>query len=266
MGVVYEAEDEQSGESVALKMLRHRFIYDDQMQSRFEQEARLLANLRHPNIISLRKNFLAYRTRFLVLDLCDGADLFQLLRARGPFEESTVRAVLGQIAGGLLYAHRSGVVHRDLKPGNVLVDRGGHVRITDFGLSKLLESEVPGGKAVGTPSYMPPEQFRTDRVGPECDWYALGCLIYEMLTARTLFTPANWREMFELKRNRIPSDDWPEMNASGELREIIQECLHPEPTKRYLDLESIAGWAEKVDCFFQPMLRRPTRSGDSHSG
>ena len=253
MGVVYEAKDLEGGERVALKMLRHRFIYDDQMQQRFEQEARLLENLRHPNIISFREHFLAYRTRFLVLDLCDGADLFQVLRARGPLDESTVRAVLGQIARGLLYTHQSGVIHRDLKPGNVLVDRDGQVKLTDFGLSKLLESEIPWGKAVGTPSYMPPEQFRTDRVGPECDWYAIGCLICEMLTGRILFAPSNWLEMYELKRIKVPGDDWPALATSVELSTVIHQCLHPDPSQRKLDLELLAEWAENVDFLFEPL-------------
>ncbi len=172
MGVVYEAIRIGRNEPVALKMLRHRFIYDDVMQSRFDQEAELLKDLRHPNIVSLRDHFLAYRTRFLVLDLCDGSDLFRVVRTRGPFGEATVRAIVGQIAEGLLYAHQSGVIHRDLKPGNVLVDRSGRVKLTDFGLSKLLEAEVPDNAAVGTPAYMPPEQFYGADVGPQCDWYA----------------------------------------------------------------------------------------------
>lgn len=250
MGVVYQAQNLETGEPCALKMLRHRFIYDDQMQGRFDQEAKLLGDLRHPNIISLRENFLAYRTRFLVLDLCDGADLFQLLRRRGPLDEPAVRAVVGQIACGLLYAHECGVIHRDLKPSNVLVDRSGAVKLTDFGLSRLLESEIPGGKAVGTPSYMPPEQFRTDHVGRECDWYALGCLICEMLTAKILFPPIAWKEMYELKRDKIPQFNWPDVSASRELHEVIRGCLQPEPLHRVTDLEYLSSWAASAEWLF----------------
>lgn len=258
MGVVYEAEPlpirERSlpADRVALKMLRHRFIYDDPMQQRFEQEAKLLAGLRHPNIISFREHFLAYRTRFLVLDLCDGADLYQVLRMRGPLDEATVRAILGQIARGLLFAHRAGVIHRDLKPGNVLVDRDGNVKLTDFGLSKLLASEAPAGKAVGTPSYMPPEQFRTDDVGPECDWYALGCLVCEMLTGQILFAPGSWQQMYQQKRQQQPGPDWPQVPASDELRSVITDCLQPRHYLRTLDLERIAGWAGNVRQLFAP--------------
>lgn len=257
MGVVYEAQKIGSGERVALKMLRHRFIYDDQMQSRFDQEAQLLEGLLHPNIVAFHDHFLAYRTRFLVLELCDGADLYRLLRIRGPMDESTVRAILGQIAQGLLYAHNSGVIHRDLKPGNVLVDRCGTVKLTDFGLSKLIEAEVPDGKAVGTPSYMPPEQFRTESVGIESDWYALGCLVYEMLTGSILFAGSNWMEMFELKRQCQPSDDWPAVNASDELRDLLYHALQPKVEDRKLDLESISRWAEDVEGLFDAHSGRP---------
>jgi CRP-like cAMP-binding protein len=251
MGVVYEAREARTGgESVALKMLRHRFIYDDHMQSRFDQEAKLLENLRHANIVSLRDHFLAYRTRFLVLDLCDGSDLFRVLAAKGPLDEGLVRAILGQIAEGLLYAHESGVIHRDLKPGNVLVDRRGQVKLTDFGLSKLLESEVLEGKAVGTPAYMPPEQFQSESVGHECDWYSLGCLICEMLTGNILFQGRNWMEMFELKRNKKPSYDWPEIDSSSELRAIIHGALQPKVRDRTLDLEVISRWADNVEGLF----------------
>jgi tRNA A-37 threonylcarbamoyl transferase component Bud32 len=250
MGVVYEGRKIGTNEAVALKMLRHRFIYDDHIQGRFDQEARLLEDLLHPNIVSLRHHFLAYRTRFLVLDLCDGADLFRLLRVRGPLDEEIVRAILGQVAEGVLYLHDSGVIHRDLKPGNVLVDRSGRVRLTDFGLSKLLESEVPEGKAVGTPSYMPPEQFRTADVGPPCDWYAIGCLTFEMLTARMLFAAATWTEMFDVKRRSRPSDRWPVVDASPELCKIIRGALEPKAKDRRLDLEAISRWAANVDRLF----------------
>ncbi|MFK8110727.1 MAG: protein kinase [Rubripirellula sp.] len=253
MGVVYEAikvAGEDQGVRVALKMLRHRFIYDDQMQIRFDQEAKLLEELAHPNVVSFRDHFLAFRTRFLVLDLCDGADLYQLLRVHGALGEDRVRAVLGQIAQGLMYAQEAGVIHRDLKPGNVLVDRSGLVKLTDFGLSKLLESEVPEGKAVGTPSYMPPEQFRSENIGPEADWYALGCLACEMLTGQILFQGENWMDLFRKKGDCFPSASWPNIKMSPELRKVIHGSLQPRPKARTLDLEAVSDWAQCIDDLF----------------
>jgi serine/threonine-protein kinase len=142
------------------------------------------------------------------------------------------------------------VIHRDLKPGNVLVDRSGQIRITDFGLSKLLQSESPDRKAVGTPAYMPPEQFRSDEATAPCDWYALGCLAYEMLTGKILFDGGNWMEIFDVKRHRVPSADWPEFDASDQLRRVIAGALEPLAAKRHLDLDAISEWAEPVGDLF----------------
>jgi hypothetical protein len=251
MGVVYQAESLETGEQVALKMLRHRFIYDTQMQERFEQEARLLSELNHLHVITLRATFLAFRTRFLVLDLCDGADLYRLLRNRGPFDIPTTKAILGQIASGLLAAHNHGIIHRDLKPGNVLVDRSGRIRITDFGLSRLLEAEGMEGKAVGTPSYMPPEQFRSGETVQASDWYALGCLACELLTGEMLFPGRDWFKLYDRKLNSVPSDTWPELKVDDELRELICGSLHPEVGRRRLDLDVIQKWAKDVPQLFQ---------------
>ena len=250
MGVVYQAKKTNGGEPVAIKMLRHRFIYDDEMASRFDQEADLLRSLRHPNIVSFRDHFLAYRTRFLVLDLCDGADLFRVLRVHGPFKEPQVRAILGQIAEGLQCAHVAGVIHRDLKPGNVLVDRNGRIRLTDFGLSKLIESDVTDGKAVGTPSYMPFEQFQSEKIGPQVDWYSLGCLACELLTGNLLFKAPSWREMMLLKMRSDPSETWPEIDVSDGLRNVIHGMLQPRVVQRTCDLAKISRWSETLDGLF----------------
>lgn len=250
MGVVYHAQQVDTGQSVAIKMLRHRFIYDDHIKDRFDQEAEVLGALVHPNIISFQEHFLAYRTRFLVLDLCDGADLFRVLQDHGALDEAQTRAILGQVAEGLCYAHQEGVIHRDLKPGNVLVNRQGQVKITDFGLSKLLASEVLGPKAVGTPAYMPPEQFCSDDASPHCDWYALGCLACEMLTGQMLFGGGSWMEIFRSKRQAIPSDDWPKIDASEELRRVLQGALQPDAKRRYLDLDAMSRWAAPIEGLF----------------
>ncbi len=251
MGVVYHAESVDSGEQVALKMLRHRFIYDSQMQSRFELEARLLTSLEHPNIIPMRSNFVAYRTRFLVLDLCDGADLYRLINTRGPLKIATVKSILGQVAAGLDAAHQCGIVHRDLKPGNVLVDRDGHVRITDFGLSRLLETEGVEAKAVGTPAYMPPEQFRSGETVQASDWYAFGCLAYEILTGELLFSGRDWYKLYDRKLIAAPSPEWPPLvDCDPELEDCIRGALEPNVKKRRLDLVAVSRWAQKVPELF----------------
>ncbi len=246
MGVVYEAQRASDKTPVAIKMLRHRFIYDETVQGRFDQEADLLRSLEHPNIIAMRDHFLAYRTRFLALELCDGSDLFQLIRKHGKLSPAQCMAIIGQIAKGLQYAHDCGVVHRDLKPANVLVGRRGDIKLADFGLSKLIESETSEARAVGTPAYMPPEQFFGGVIGPESDYYALGCLAYEMLTGKMLFEASGWFDVLDKKRSQTPSEDWPPLPVECDLRDLIVTSLHSEPQQRKLDLQEIANWASPV--------------------
>ncbi len=257
MGVVYQAEHEGTGDPVALKMLRHRFIYDEKMQHRFEQEAQLLSSLEHPNIIRLRSHFVAYRTRFLVLDLCDGADLYRLLHSHGSFAAETSKSILGQIAAGLLEAHQRSIVHYDLKPGNILVDRDGRVRITDFGLSRLLEAEGFDAKAAGTPAYMPPEQFRADEPICESDWYAFGCLAYELVTGDPLFYGSDWAKLYDRKVAAVPNDQWPTLDAvdDDELANVICQCIQPSVQQRKLDLVELSRWAKNVpELFASPAM------------
>ena len=172
-------------------------------------------------------------------------------------DEPIARALIGQIAAGLLHAHQAGVLHRDVKPANVLVDRDGRARLTDFGLSKLIKSELLDGIAVGTPCYMPPEQFRTDDLGRESDWYSAGCVLHEILTGQVLFRPTSWIKMLDNKRRTFPSADWPELETTQELLEVIHGAIHPDPRRRKLDLKSIASWAAPVPDRFTP---KPTPS------
>ena len=125
MSVVYQAEDESTGELVALKMMSYRLIYDASALARFHQEAELLQSLHHENIARLKRFFPAYHTYFLVMELCEGVDLQRLVGSRGRLDESRVRPILGQLARALDYVHARGLVHRDLKPANVMITRHG---------------------------------------------------------------------------------------------------------------------------------------------
>ena len=245
MGVVYGAASDTDDAPCALKMLRHRFIYNPRVVSRFEQEVDLLRGLHHPNLVAMRGHFVAYKTRFIVLDLYDGTDLRRLLRDHGPLDEETARGVLGQIADGLRHAHQSGVLHLDLKPANILIDRRGRIAITDFGLSKLIESDGCELEAVGTPLYMPPEQFRMTEVGTHSDWYALGCIAYELLTAEHLFSADSDWDLLDLKQ-REPASNWPCLEASDEYRKLVFQAIQPSIAKRAMDLDALASWARDL--------------------
>ena len=245
MGVVYQAIDESNGVRRALKMMRHRFIYRPRVIHRFDQEADLLRQLEHPNIVSMRGHFVAYRTRFIVLDLYEGSDLRQVLCEHGPIDESISRRLLGQIAAGLSHAHESGILHLDLKPANILVNQEGHVAITDFGLGRLVEFDGVDNEVVGTPIYMPPEQFSMRNIGPHCDWYAFGCLAYEVLTGRHLFQSKKMAQL-RLRKLRLPASQWTELRLSQELRIHLESALQPLVKNRTLDLRAIAKWAAPV--------------------
>ncbi len=245
MGVVYSAVDESNGMKVALKMLRHRFNYSPELVSRFDQEVDVLQCLDHPNIVSYRGHFVAYSTRFVVLELFDGADLRTLIRRLGPLNESMVRGVLGQVAAGLRHAHQNGVLHLDLKPANLLVNREGRVAVADFGLSRLIETDAGDQECAGTPAYMPPEQFLMADIGPHCDWYSLACVASELISGEQLFQASESSRFLEEKL-RPPSSTWPAPEASTELSHCLQGALQPMSYERQLDLDLIASWARPV--------------------
>jgi CRP-like cAMP-binding protein len=245
MGVVYAAVDPSNGGRYALKMLRHRFIYSPQVVSHFDQEVALLRQLDHPNVVALREHFIAYRTRFIVLELYDGADLRTVIRDHGPLSESVVRRVLGQVAAGLMYAHEQGITHLDLKPANLLINRQGRIAITDFGLSRLIETDGCDREVVGTPIYMPPEQFMMANIGPHCDWYSFGCVACELLNGKPLFDSPDSPGFLD-EKFRSPSSTWPAIDASDELCDHLRSALEPISEDRRVDLKQIAAWSDLV--------------------
>jgi CRP-like cAMP-binding protein len=250
MSVVYRAEDEASGELIALKMMSYRLIYDAAALARFQQEATLHQSLRHENIARLVRLFPAYRTYFLVMELCDGVDLRRLVKACGPLRESQVRPILGQLARGLEYVHARGLVHRDLKPANVMVTRNGGVKLMDFGIA------VPAAGAdddhttaqerivLGTPAFMAPEQLAGGVVDRRADVYALGCLAYHLLTGTHLFETGNLLDLVLAKVNlRLPPAGDIGGGVSAELHDFLQRALQVNADARPSSLALLTGWA-----------------------
>src|SRR5947209_5175357 len=201
MGVVYRARDTRLGRDVAIKVLTHVATDDRERLQRFEQEARATGILNHPNLLTIYDVGHDAGGAYIVSELLEGETLRDRL-ARGPLAPR--RAVDGalQIAQGLAAAHEKGIVHRDLKPENVYLTRDGRAKILDFGLAKLAEQQGPSpelsappaaspatepGAVLGTAGYMAPEQVRGDPADARADIFALGALIYEMLTAKRAF-------------------------------------------------------------------------------
>ncbi len=187
-GEVYRARDERLDRDVALKLLAPRYAVDPGFRARLLRESRLAAGLDHPNVVPVYDAGQADGQVFIAMRFVDGADLGTEL-GRGAMSVPRVVAVAAQIAAALDAAHDQGLVHRDVKPSNVLVDRRGHCYLTDFGLGHAVaDPDRPDGASmVGTVDYVAPEQIRGDPVDGRADLYALGCVLYEMLTGNVPF-------------------------------------------------------------------------------
>lgn len=191
MAGVYLGEEPRLARKVAIKVMAPSLMMDPRMVERFRQEARSTARLSHPHIITIHEIDEREGLHYFVMSFVEGPTLDEVLKeASAPLPVSTVRRWLFQVAGALNHAHRSGIVHRDVKPGNVLVDPDGNAVVTDFGIAKV--ADEPGlthtGMLVGTPSYMSPEQCMGGEVAGAADQYALGALAYHLLTGRPPFT------------------------------------------------------------------------------
>jgi CRP-like cAMP-binding protein len=248
MAVVYEAREAATRRRVALKMMSHRLVYDRNAQARFQREADLIESFRHENIIRLFGRFAAFHTWFMVMEFCDGRSLDVLIEERGRLPADACRRIVGQLARGLLHAHAAGVVHRDLKPSNVLVSHTGTVQLSDFGLAlTAVEGDSPR-VIVGTPQYMSPEQLAGEPVDRRTDYFALGCVLWEMLTGAPLVPESRLEDI--MRRHAawsvpVPPDDLTAVDPL--LMELLQQCLQRSAADRRVDLEAVAGWAAPLD-------------------
>src|SRR6266851_8982452 len=194
MGEVYRARDTRLGREVAIKVLPEALAKDADRLRRFEQEARTIAALNHPNILAIHDIGTHDGAPFLVSELLEGMTLREKLET-GPLPvRRAIEYALG-LAQGLAAAHEKGIVHRDLKPENIFITRDGRVKILDFGLAKLVrprpeqqdQTQTASGMALGTPAYMAPEQARGQVADHRSDIFALGAVLYEMLAGRRPF-------------------------------------------------------------------------------
>src|SRR5215467_6999102 len=190
MGVVYRAYDLRLKRTVALKLVAPSLALDERFRERFARESELVMSLEHPNVVPIYDAGDADGRDYLAMRLVDGTDLGSLLRAEGALEPDRAVAICTQIAAALDAAHARGLVHRDVKPSNVLLDSSGHVYLADFGLTRTLDDEGSGAgedRAVGTPAYLAPEQLEGRPADGRADVYSLGCVLYECLTGEPVF-------------------------------------------------------------------------------
>jgi Tol biopolymer transport system component len=257
MGEVYRARDARLGREVAIKILPEGFTQHPDRLRRFEQEARVVATLNHPNILAIHDIGAEEGAPYLVTELLDGEPLREKMKAGALPVRRAVEYALG-IAHGLAAAHEKGIVHRDLKPENVFVTRDGRVKILDFGLAKQAESSGalldsptmdPGttpGMVLGTVGYMAPEQVRGQPADSRSDIFALGAMLYEMLAG----TRAFHRETSAETMTAILRDEPPEF-AEGHrippgLERIVRRCLEKAPEQRFQSARDLAFALEAV--------------------
>jgi len=240
MATVYAAHDIALDRRVAIKVIAPSLGASPALVERFRREARTAASLSHPNIIPIYSVRHADRLLYFVMKHVDGRPLDSILRETGALPVPTVQAILGQVAGAVGYAHRHGVVHRDIKPGNILIDDEGWCVVTDFGIAKVAESEglTTSGMMVGTPAYMSPEQCLSNNISGASDQYALGVVAYEMLTGRLPFPGTSMMSvMYAHVHVPVPAIEELRTECPPELAGAVMRMLAKEPDERWPSIE-----------------------------
>ncbi|HKF44384.1 MAG TPA: protein kinase [Thermoanaerobaculia bacterium] len=250
MGEVYRARDTRLNRDVAIKALPAEFASDSERLARFQREARLLASLNHANIAAIYGLEEADGARYLVLEIVEGESLAQRLAA-GPLPVEEALAVCAQAAAGVSAAHEAGVIHRDLKPGNVMVRPDGSVKVLDFGLAKSAEEKGPAsdlsasptvsvgtqtGVILGTAAYMSPEQSRGRVLDKRTDIWSFGCILYECLTGSQVFREETVSDTLASIIRSEP--DWTALPAETpqKIRDLLRRCLQKDPKRRLHDI------------------------------
>ena len=247
MGQVYRARDVKLDRPVAIKVLRDDSAHDPEWRAGFEREARLLATLNHPNIATIYGLDEVESASYIAMELVPGQSLAQRL-ASGSIPPAEALDICRQLAEGLEAAHDQGVIHRDLKPGNLMLTPDGKVKILDFGLARNVElsreadastapyeAQTQELVAAGTPGYSAPEQIRGGRIDRRCDLWALGCILFETITRRRAFPAASFAD-YLAALNARPSfgeslPTWVPRQAAG----LLRRCLEPDVKKRLRD-------------------------------
>jgi serine/threonine-protein kinase len=252
MADVYCAEDLQLGRRVAVKLLHERFAQDGEFVERFRREASSAASLSHANIVSVYDRGEWNGTYYIAMELLEGRSLDAIVREEAPLTPERAIELTEQVLRAARFAHKRGVVHRDLKPHNVIIDSEGRVKVTDFGIARAGASEITQtGSIMGTARYLSPEQAQGDSVGPSSDLYAIGILLYELLTGTVPFEGESvvaiaLRHLSEPPRppSTLVSSISPNLDA------IVLRALAKNPADRFADadefLAALAGERERL--------------------
>jgi eukaryotic-like serine/threonine-protein kinase len=239
MATVQLAMDTRLERHVAVKLLAEHLAEDASFVSRFRREALAAARLVHPNIVQVFDFGLDDETHrnYIVMEFVDGESCAEILRDRGTLKADEAVDILAQSCRGLDYAHRHGVVHRDVKPGNLLLNRDGMVKLADFGIAKAAEQSdiTKVGSVLGTAAYLAPEQARGEPAGPPADLYALGVVAYQLLAGRLPYDAASLTDLARLQETGPPPRLDELAPVPGALALAVAKALHRDPAQRYGD-------------------------------
>jgi eukaryotic-like serine/threonine-protein kinase len=239
MGVVYMARDKQLDRKVALKFLGTLIDNSDEYRERFVREARTAAKISHPNVINIFDISASVGKAYIAMEFVDGPSLHRYISSKGAFDVRRAINIMQQTASALAAIHEAGIVHRDIKPDNILIAKGGLVKVMDFGLAKAEDHRMTRtGVVMGTPSYMAPEQVLGKEADARSDIYSLGLVFYECLSGETVFRTGDILER-QLKEmppppSQVVKDLPPEVDA------VIMRCIAKERDERYQTMHELA--------------------------
>jgi serine/threonine protein kinase, bacterial len=270
MSAVYRGLDTRLDRPVAIKVMESRYAGDQQFLTRFQLEARAVARLKDPGLVAVYDQGVDGHHPFLVMELVEGGTLRELLRERGPMPPHAVTAVLRPVLGGLAVAHRSGLVHRDVKPENVLISDDGQVKIADFGLVRAVaEAKITSDSVIlGTAAYLSPEQVSSGDATPRSDVYACGILIYELLTG---VTPFGGDSPLAVAYARMDSDVRPPSTVirgvPSQFDDLVRHATARNAGERFADAQHMAAELDAIaDELALPDFRvPPPRNSAQHA-
>ncbi len=242
MSIVYEGVHPVLERTVAIKMLSHQLVYRPKFSERFRNEARIISRLRHPHIVEVYDTESAYATFFIVMERLHGVPLDEQINARGRLSPSRARAILRQLASALREAHSQGIVHRDVKPSNIMVAPDSTVKLMDFGLAMAsgMQGDPESESLSGTPMYMAPEHIDGEPLDARADIYSLGVMVFEMLTGKPPFQGKFYEVLEQQRTLPVPSvrerigDHIPE-----DLEEFVRRATAKSPADRFQDCDEI---------------------------